>query len=448
MRWLLILLAVACASLVSVAALFLWRHHDEEPYWTSVSGYKKERKSRPVMVEVVRPSRQSFDRRVVQPGSLAPYESVDLYAEASGVLKTLMVDLGDRVKAGSTLAEIHVPELRKEREKACAHVDLSRARLKQAEKSLKKAKADLRVARAAVPKAEAGLQAAKAFSRFREKSHKRILALWESRAVEERLVDESEERRESALASERAADLGLDSARAQADAAEARVEQAEADIAEAQASVGVALAELERIEVLISFSKIVAPFDGQITRRNVFPGAYIRSAREGGVTPLLSLERTDKLRVIVQIPDKHVPFADVGDRATIEVETLGKSYDGRISRTQGAEDTLTRTMRVEIDLDNKTGELRPGMFGKVDIVLQHAASAVTIPSACLVGEVKDGVGAVYVVEDNKARLTQIRIGSENGELAEVLGGVTEVDLIIRRHSGPISDGSPVQVPKD
>ncbi len=442
------ILAVLVSS--AAAGMYFWGPGHEEPGLGRAAGFfRKGRKARPVTVELISPEVQTFERRAIQPGSLAPFESVELHSETSGMLKTLKVDIGDRVKQGDVLAEIDVPEVRKQKAKAEAQKALAQARVTQTNKALKRAEADRRVARAAVPQAKAQLDAVKATLRYRSKQHQRIMDLWESKAVEERLVDESEERKEAAASAARAGELALETARAQDEAADAKVDQARADIAEAEANVAIAEAEIARIEVLLAFARIVAPFQGQVTRRNVYPGAYVRSAREGGTVPLLSLERTDKLRVVVQIPDRDVPYADVGDKATVEIDSLGgKAYQGTISRTQGAEDTLTRTMRVEIDLDNRTGELRPGMFGKVSILLQKSARALTLPSACLVGEVKEGKGAVYVSRGGKAALVPITIGSENGLLVEVVAGLTDKDRVVRRANGPISPGTPVQPPAE
>ncbi|MBY0229767.1 MAG: efflux RND transporter periplasmic adaptor subunit, partial [Gemmataceae bacterium] len=441
---------VVVAVVLGGCAVWMWWQDGEDEQGESRAGgfFRRSRTAKAVQVEVVSPLKQPFERRAVLPGSVIAYESVDLYAEASGYLKKLKVDLGDRVKEDDLLAEIDVPDVRKQKEKAQAQKALAEARLIQVGKAVKRAEADRRVARATVPLAEAQLSASKATARYRAKQHARILDLFKSRSVEERLVDESEERKEAAASAERAAVLAVETAEAQQDAADAKVEQAKADVAEAEANVAIAEAELGRMDVLLSFARITAPFPGVVTKRNVFPGAFIRSAKEGGLVPLLSLDRTDKLRVVAQIPDRDVPFADIGDKATVEIDSLGgRKFEGTIARTQGSEDAQTRTMRIEIDLDNKAGKLRPGMFGKVTIQLESAAVALTLPSACLVGEARDGKASVWVVRDGKAKLVPITIGSENGLLVEVVGGVTEKDRVVRRHNGTLADGAAVHVPE-
>jgi HlyD family secretion protein len=254
------------------------------------------------------------------------------------------------------------------------------------------------------------------------------------------------EQKEAALANEQASTTAVSTARAQELAVQAKIEQARADVDEAEAEVAVAQADVDRLEVRLGFSKLRSPYTGFVSRRNLFPGGFVRSARDGEKTPLLTLDRTDKVRVVVQVPDRDVPYADKGDSTTVEIENLrGKTFTAPISRTQGSEDQATRTMRVEIDLDNPKGELRPGMFAKVRINLQTIADALSIPSGCLIGNSKEGNATVYVVRDGKAVLTPIRIGIDNGVHVEVLSGVKPADVVIYRYSGNLVNGGSVVV---
>ena len=139
-----------------------------------------------------------------------------------------------------------------------------------------------------------------------------------------------------------------------------------------EAGVAVAQANLEKSEVRLAFATIRAPFDGVVTQRNFFPGDFIRSANQGGNEPLLTVQRVDKMRMIVAVPDRDVPFVDVGAAVEVEIDALpGKKWLAKVSRIAGFEDPRTRTMRVEIDLPNPTGQIRPGMNGKATIVLER-----------------------------------------------------------------------------
>src|SRR5581483_5395262 len=116
------------------------------------------------------------------------------------------------------------------------------------------------------------------------------------------------------------------------------------------------------------YSKIVSPYNGVITARNFHVGDFIRAADQGASRPLLDVAKTDLMRVVVQIPDKDVPFAGPGDTAVVEIDALpGKKFNGKVSRIANAEDSQTRTMRTEIDLANADGILREGMYGRATV---------------------------------------------------------------------------------
>jgi RND family efflux transporter MFP subunit len=407
---------------------------------------KGKKANRGARVVVVHPTYTELDRRTVEQGTVQAHETVELFAEVSGFLKSQSVDIGDVVKEGQLLARINIPEVDQELNKAKAQAVKARARVTQMQKAQKRAEAEYEVAKESVPAAEATLANARAIRRYRSKQLERIRDLHRQNAVEARLVDETEERYEAAVAGERSSESAIVVARSQVGAAQSKIEQAKADVEEAEAEVLVADAEVERMKVRVDFSFIRAPFPGIITKRYLFPGAFVRSAAQGERVPLLAVDRIDRVRVVVQIPDRHIPFADKGDPATITIENLGgKTYQGTISRIQGSEDQATRTMRIEIDLPNPTGELRPGMFARVDVNLQHVARALVLPSGCLVGEAKEGQGAVYVVRAGKAVLTPVRIGVDNGVVLEVLSGLAPNDDVVRNYSGTLTNGAAVRV---
>jgi RND family efflux transporter MFP subunit len=400
-----------------------------------------------IRVEVIRPHPGGLERVSTQPGTVRPYESVDLFAEVSGYLKKQTVDIGDRVKKGQVLAEIDVPELEKQVEKWAASVQQAQARVQVMEASKKRAEAEWEAAKAQIPQSEAALAAAQAMSRFRQKSLRRIEDLFRQASVDERLVDEKEDQRDAALATERAAAEGVVSAKCQEVAARAKIDQAKADVADAQAKVLVAQAELDQARVMVGFARITSPFDGVITHREMFPGAFVRSAKEGGLTPLLSVDRTDKVRVVVQVPDRDVPYTDPNDPATVEIDALpGQVFHGAVSRIASAEDQQSRLMRVEIDLPNPEGRLRDGMYGRVTITLEKGApDLLTVPSSCLVNKTDKGEGTVYVVRDSKAHLVPVRVGMDNGVDTEVLKGLKPGEEVINNPPSGIEDGVPVTV---
>ena len=196
-------------------------------------------------------------------------------------------------------------------------------------------------------------------------------------------------------------------------------------------------ARLAKAKVNVEYTRIVAPFDGVVTHRAFYPGAFIRSASEGGQTSLLTVKRTDLMRVIVQVPDRDVVITNVGDKATFAVDALASQiFTGSVARMGESEDPTTRTMRIEIDLKNPQGLLREGMYGTATIVLEPTSRSLTVPPACVMEHSGQTHGVVYVVSGGLAHRTQVEIGADNGSLVEILSGIKPGDSVVLRSAFP------------
>jgi RND family efflux transporter MFP subunit len=400
-----------------------------------------------IPVEVVHPKKGSFQRLTTQPGSIQAWESVRLFAKVPGFLKKSrkFFDIGDHVKEGEILAVVDVPELRAQLKRNEAGVNQANARKDQMKARVDSAEAELLAANAAVTRAKASANSAAAWVRYRKLQYDRMKMLYEAQAIELKLVDEAKEHLEASIESELAAKETITANKAKVVAARAKIEETKADVKEAEAEIDVAQAELEKTRVQVEFSKIPAPFDGKITQRGFFPGDYIRSADEGSNVPLFTVQRTDKFRVIVQIPDRDVPYTDPGDDAFVQIDALpGKKLPAKVSRIADHEDPETRLMRVEIDLPNPTKQIKHGMYGQVTIILDQAKDLVSIPSSCLCGKQEDGKGTVYVVRDGVAHQVEVRLGIDNGLRVAVLGGLNREDQVILRPSATLTDGTEVK----
>lgn len=396
-------------------------------------------------VEVTRPRAGGIERVCVQPGTVEPFEMADLYAKASGFLAEQTVDIGRRVRAGDVLAKLSVPESEKQVARDQARLTNARAKVRQAEAAVTSAEAEARAADAAVALAKVTVRAKAAFRQYREKQLARVKELAASRAVDARLADEQEDFYQSAVEGESSAKEQVNAAQERLAAARSKVAQSEADLDEAKAGVGVAAAELARSEVLLGYTVIKSPYTGVVTRRSFHPGDFIKAADQGGNTPLLTVERTDKMRVVVQVPDRDVGVVDVGDPATLEIDALpGRSFKGAIARFAQAEDPTTRLMRTEIDVPNPDGKLRRGMYGRATLVLEAGSpGAVRVPSAAVTDRKGGGAAVVRVVADGKVRSRPVTVGADNGTEVEVLTGLTPADVVIVRASRPVTDGAAV-----
>ena len=403
--------------------------------------------SRLPTAQVLKPIRGGMERITDQPGTIRAFERATLYAKVSGYLKELKVDRGDLVKKDQTLAKIYVPEVNVAVIQARTSLEHSKALATQADARVKTAQAGLQAAKAKKNQAVAVLEEAVATREYRKKALDRITQLALRNAAEQRLVDEYEDQFMASMASEHAAQSGIQTAEAQIAEASAAIGLAEAELATAKSEIKVSEANLEKAKVMESYTRIEAPFDGVVTFRGdgIHPGAFIRSAADGNSEPLLAVATNDRMRTIVQVPDPDVPFCNVGDPANIKIDALGgRVFKAKVSRMAQAEDLKDRTMRVEIDLLNDKGLLKDGMYGRAIIELEPPSKNLTIPSTCLIEQDGLGDGAVFVVRDGKVVRQKVRVGKDSGLRVEVLSGLSEDDQVIAQITPSITEGAMVK----
>ncbi|HWB10653.1 MAG TPA: efflux RND transporter periplasmic adaptor subunit [Pirellulales bacterium] len=403
-------------------------------------------------VEVAKPHRGGIARTTTQPGTVMSFESARLFSKVSGYLKQQilhgeMVDIGTHVKKGDLLAVIDMPELEKEVQRDEAEVEQAKAHIVQAKAHVESAKADYEAAEALIGEREADVEHADSTLNYRVKQYERIYKLVQDKAVDAKLLDEAEEHRDAAKAGLSSAKASVVSAKAGATAAHAKIDQAEADLEDAKAKLEVAKATLEKDRVFLDYTQIYSPYNGVVTFRGFFPGEFINARDQGGMTPLLTVDRIDKMRVVLQVPDLDVPYVNKGDEASVEIDALpGRKFPGHVARVSNSEDPQTRTMRTEVDLENDKNLLRDGMYGKVTIFLEKASDALSVPSGALVGESESGKGTVYVVRGGKAHKVEVTTGADDGIHTEIISGLNpEDDVVVKVIRGAISNGIAVAV---
>ncbi|MCI0387852.1 MAG: efflux RND transporter periplasmic adaptor subunit [Acidobacteria bacterium] len=358
-----------------------------------------------VSVQVKLPERGELARQVGLPGSIEALEQVTLYAKTAGYLKWIKVDIGDRVRKGQALAEIDVPEMAPEYKGAEAEVESALAKLGNAQAELERAKAELDLKKITYER----------FKSIRDQDRD---------VMPQQQVDE---------------------AKAQFDMARATVNVAESKIKVAQSEIARAEAVRARLSTLMEYTKILAPFDGVVTTRYVDPGALIQHASsQTNVSPVVTVARTGTLRVFVDVTEPEVPFIKRGIPVTLTVDAMpGKTYRGACTRFAIALDPKTRTMRTAIDIPNRDGLLRPGMFGRVSLGLERRKDALTVPASAILTE--GGKTYVYTVENGKARRVEVRTGLDDGIRVEVTGGLAGDESVIVTGKGAVKDGVMVKI---
>jgi RND family efflux transporter MFP subunit len=221
-------------------------------------------------------------------------------------------------------------------------------------------------------------------------------------------------------------------------------DQARSNYIAAQAAVDASKANVARLEQLQSYERIIAPFDGVITARNTDVG-YLIDAGSGSNNPreLFHLAAVHRLRVYVAVPEADSDSIHDGDRATLTQDSNADlKISGTIVRNADAIDHATRTLNVEVDVDNSKGELRPGAYVFVHFHLPAIRNSVTIPSNALLFRA-EGL-RVGVVRDGRVQLVPVTIGQDFGNAVEVTSGLTPADEVILDPSDSLADGMQVQ----
>jgi HlyD family secretion protein len=398
-------------------------------------------------VEVVKPKRGGMEMTTVQPGTVHAFEYAQLYAKVSGYVKVLNVDRGSRVKVDDLLVSLYVPELVAAVEQAKASLIRARASVDQAKARVQSAQETINAKIAHQNESVAILQAATSQREYREKQYARIKQLVDNGSVEKRLLDEEEDRRAAARASEFAAKAGVETARAQVEEAKAMLSQAQADVAGAMADVKVSQANLDEKQTWEAYTQIKSPYNGVVIFRGeaVHPGAFIQSADKGMNEPLLTVAQDDRMRTVIPVPDRDVPFCDIGDPAIIHVDALhDREFKGTVSRIAESEDVNDRTMRVEVDLPNPQHRLRDGMYGRAVIVLEKSTPHLTVPSSALLDRDSEGKGTLEVVRDGKLYRQAVVIGRDDGTLAEIISGLDPNAAVVVKPDVSMTDGTPVE----
>ncbi|QJR10814.1 Multidrug resistance protein MdtA [Usitatibacter rugosus] len=226
--------------------------------------------------------------------------------------------------------------------------------------------------------------------------------------------------------------------------AQQELDEKRSGYAQAQANLNAASANVERLRQLEGFKRVVAPFAGLVTRRNVDVGDLIDG---GSGKPLFILTQADSLRVYVNVPQSYANLVKPGQKVGImQPEMRGQSFEGIVARTAGSIDATTRTMQVEIALPNKGGVLMPGAYVQVSLPLQASRDIVISTNALIVRG--DGVRVASVGAGGKVRLLPVKLGRNYGQSVEVTDGLAGSEELVLNPPDALADGDVVTVAKD
>lgn len=345
--------------------------------------------SGPPTIDVVPVVQQAVNVTLSMPGELDPYESVAVYSKVTGFIKTIRVDRGSRVRTGELMAELEAPELVAQRAEAQSKVQAVEAQLAAA-----RAKAD---------------------------------------------GDASTYDKLKAAAATPGVVAGNDLLLAQK-----ALEADQSQIAAAQQTAEAARQALQSVRQMEGYLRVTAPFDGEVTERNVHPGALVGpNSGQGAALPMIRLVKADRLRLVVPVPEAYIAGVTQGTVMPFTVPAYpGRRFMGTIARVGHAVDTKTRTMPIELDVMNPDGTLAPGTFCQVQWPIRRPEPSLFVPS----GSVASTTDRTFVVRvrDGKTEWIDVRTGLASGPLTEVFGDLRPGDAVAVRGTDEIKPGSAVR----
>jgi RND family efflux transporter MFP subunit len=414
----------------------------------------------PASFPTVHPKKQSVARWVEQPGAVFAFEEAPLVAKVTGYVTAVAddpdkkdrpphdrkIDTGSKVKAGQPLATIAVPELADEARQKAAAVEQAAKEAELARQAVQVAAAEVAVARAAVGEAKAGVKRAEADVVRWTSESARLEKLAAGGVADEQNRDEARRQKAAAEAARDEATARVAAAEATVRKWEAQERKAKADVGAAEAKVAVAAADAARLQSLLGYTQVKAPFDGVVTRRAVDPGHLVRPERGD---PLFVVARLDVVRVRVEVPEADAALVAPGAEARLDVPAAGGPVTGTVARVSWSLEPAARTLRAEVDLPNPDRKYLPGMYVAAKIAVPQPATW-TLPATAVV---KQGEQTVcFLVKDGKAVRTVVRAGRSDGKLTEVPKrlGPSEADwtgdeVVVAENVAGLADGQPINV---
>lgn len=346
------------------------------------------------VVNVARVTRSSGQSNLMLPGNIQAVAEAPVLARASGYVRKRHVDIGDRVTAGQVLAEIEAPEL-----------------LQQ----IRQAKAALEQATQQIQMAEAAAGSARANAEFLRVTRDRYEALMKQKVISQQEFDS----RQSAWVA----------GNAQANAQNKAIDVAKSNAAAVEAN-------LARLNDVVGYQQVRAPFAGVITLRNVDAGALVNE----GNTLLFRIAQTDRLRTYLNVPQADAEAVRAGQKATLTSPDLpGRKFPGSVARTANALDPATRTLLVEVQMENTGRALMPGMYTQVELAVPRRNPPLLIPADTLVMR-SEGPQVAVVAADGTVHFQRVQLGRDMGQQLEALSGVEEGDRLAVNPGDAVREG--------
>ena len=351
--------------------------------------------------------RGDLAKSVVATGKVEPITKVEVKSKASGIVKKLLVDYGDRVKKGQVLAQLDKVEIE-------AQVEQSRAALQAAEASMSSAQADHERSKVDAEGPDVPLL---------KRAYDRSVGMAKEGVVSTSALEDAQRNYEMALNKQNVA-------KAQVTVLRAKIAQAQAQVAEDQAN-------LKQLEEQLSYTDIVSPIDGVVLSRNVEMGDAVSSILVLGssATLVMTLGDTSQVYVKGKVDESDIGKVYLGQPARIKVESFkDKTFNGVVTKISpmGVEKDNVTTFEVRVSINNATGELKAEMTANAEVILEEHKNVLQIPEGAIIYD-KDKKASVEIPDtsgkDGKKKIA-VNIGISNGAKTEVLSGLKEGDQVV------------------
>ena len=350
-------------------------------------------------------TRGTLTKTLTLTAEFIPYQEVDVMAKIAGYVQKINVDVGDRVRQGQLLATLESPEMKD---------DVTRAGA-----STQRYKADLQRAADEVKRAESTYS-------MTHLTYTRLANVMKSQPG---LVAQQE----------------VDDAQGKDLAAQAQLAGARSALNSAEEQIKVSQVDQTKSQTMLDYTRVVAPFDGVVTKRYADNGGMIQAgtSSRSQATPLVRISQNQLLRLILPVPESAAGLVRPGREVDLKVPSLGTSLKSRISRISGKVDTATRTMHVEVEVPNGDGKLIPGMYAEVTLTLAASKEALLVPTQAI-KTATDGSRRVAIVKDGVIDLRKVQTGLESATQVEILKGIGEGELVVTGSHSQLLTGTKVK----
>jgi len=355
-------------------------------------------------VSVAKITRGDLSQTLTLAAEFRPFQEIEVHAKVAGYVKSINVDVGDRVTAGQLLAVLEIPELQDDMTTAQAGVKRSQEEVNRAEADLARTESAHEVAHL---------------------SSTRLAAVMKQRP---NLVAQQD----------------IDEAQGRDRVAEAQVATAKAAVAAAQEQLAVARANENKTKTLFAYARITAPFAGVVTHRYADTGAMIQAgtSSQSQAMPVVRLSQNNLLRLTIQVPESAVSRIHLCAPVDVTVQALGRTFQGKVARFSERLNLDTRTMETEVDVPNPKLELVPGMYAYASITTDEARDVVVAPVQAI--DRKDEKATVMLVGgDGRLESRVVTTGLESPDRVEVRNGVQPGDLVVIGSRAQLKAGNTV-----